>query len=150
MNLLYFAYGSNMSSARMSERLGSAQAVGRARIAHSRLAFDKPGRDGTGKANLVESADEWAWGVVWRVSVGELGRLDAYEPGYRRTPLPVELDEGVVRTAQVYLWRGPTSEIPPAASYVAHLVRGATEHALPDWWVAQLRHLHRAALERKT
>ena len=51
MQALYFAYGSNLFSARMRERVPSAQARGPARLAGHRLTVDKPGRDGTAKAS---------------------------------------------------------------------------------------------------
>ena len=52
MSDLYFAYGSNMSSARLAARLGPTRCLGRAVLDHFALAWNKPGLDGSGKANL--------------------------------------------------------------------------------------------------
>ena len=44
----YFAYGSNMSIARLSERAPSAEVIGVARLRSHVLRFHKVGTDGSG------------------------------------------------------------------------------------------------------
>jgi len=128
---LYFAYGSNMSRARLAARVPGARPLGRARLPGGRVLFNKRGRDGSGKANLVEHPGAEAWGVAWRVATRHLPLLDRYEPGYLRLSRPVELDDGLVHTAHVYVWHGHGPELSPFDWYLEHLLVGAREHALP-------------------
>jgi gamma-glutamylcyclotransferase (GGCT)/AIG2-like uncharacterized protein YtfP len=142
---LYFAYGSNMSSPRLAARIPGTRALGAARLSHVRLAFDKPGADGTGKANLVPAPRGWVWGVVWTLSGMALDSLDRFEPGYARVERIVRFRDGRERSATTYVWSGPSLERPPAAWYVGHLVQGAREHALPHHWRAHLAEALRGA-----
>jgi hypothetical protein len=49
----YFAYGSNLSSEQKECRTGTIREARRARLDGYRIAFNKRGGDGTGKANIV-------------------------------------------------------------------------------------------------
>ena len=49
--MLYFAYGSNLSSARMAARVPSARVVARAQLPGHALRFHKVGRDGSAKCD---------------------------------------------------------------------------------------------------
>ena len=71
----YFAYGSNMSSLRLRERIPSARSLGAARLAGWRLAPNKRGRDGSGKANLVVDANSVVWGVLYQLVAADWPRL---------------------------------------------------------------------------
>ncbi|MGH0036723.1 MAG: gamma-glutamylcyclotransferase family protein [Myxococcota bacterium] len=147
MERLYFAYGSNMSSRRLTARIDGARALGAARIPHSRLVFDKPGRDGSAKANLAPDPGlgRWVWGVVWSVSGLALDTLDRFEPGYDRLERRVLFADGRERAAATYVWRGDPVLAAPAAWYLEHLLAGAREHALPPAWRALLGEAHRGA-----
>ena len=135
---LYFAYGSNMSRARLIGRVPGAEHVGVARCDGYALRFDKPGRDGSAKANLAPAPDGVVWGVVWRIAAADWARLDACEPGYLRVLVAVGLgdeglgDEGVRRQAHAYVYRGPAIAVPPLRAYLDHLLEGAREHGLPE------------------
>ena len=48
----YFAYGSNMLTARLKARCSGAELVGRAFADGWGIEFSKPGEDGSGKATL--------------------------------------------------------------------------------------------------
>jgi gamma-glutamylcyclotransferase len=56
MRVRYFAYGSNLDLARMRARAPAVGLIGPALLQGMRLAFDKRGGDGSGKANLAEDA----------------------------------------------------------------------------------------------
>jgi cation transport regulator ChaC len=138
---VYFAYGSNMSSARFAARVSDAEALGRAQVIDWRLAFNKPGRDGTGKANLVPTAGARTWGVAWTLPEDAWRVLDGFEPDYERAVLPLRRADGRELHAHVYLYACPadTPSIPPSRDYVDHLVSGATEHGLPEEYIAKIR-----------
>lgn len=134
-----------MSSRRLAARVGGARVLGAARMADARLRFDKPGGDGTGKANLVPDRSAWTWGVVWSVSGPVLDALDRFEPGYDRIERSVRFADGRERLAAVYVWSGTPRELAPAAWYVRHLLTGAREHGLPASWRALLEEALRGA-----
>ena len=65
MSPYYFAYGSNMSRARLQERVPEARSLGRAQLPGFGLRWNKPGRDDSGKANIVPAEAEIVWGVLY-------------------------------------------------------------------------------------
>ncbi len=154
----YFAYGSNMSSARLSSRVASARAQGVVHLRGWCLAFDKPGRDGTGKANLVREPGALVWGVAYTLDPAEWEILDGFEPGYRRFPVRCERAGGGPLPAVTYRFerseraardegrgrseRGRAAPPPgPSAEYLGHLVAGAQEHGLPADYRSRLEGL---------
>jgi len=140
---LYLPYRSNMSTERMRARIPRATPMGRACWPGMRLAFNKVGQDGSGKANLVEDPAAEAWGVLFSIPHSDWTRLDAFEPGYARVECAVVLDSGRDFEAQVYLGVGETRELPPHGWYREHLHRGAIEHGLPDEIVRMILALQR-------
>lgn len=136
MHAVYFAYGSNLLSARMRARVPSARAAGVGRLCGYRLTTDKAGRDGTAKANLRRDAETSVWGVIWRLEAADWPRLDAVEGGYRR--IGVSLDLGA---AETYLSTVYTADPVLAQGYKELLVDGAREHGLPAEWIAHLEAL---------
>lgn len=141
MQSLYFAYGSNLLSRRMRERVPSAVLRGSARLADRRLTTDKRGRDGTGKANLREDPGGSVWGVIWEIDPGHWRWLDACERGYARVPVEVRGAAGALLRAETYvsILRAPEPVL--ASAYKRLIVAGAREQALPARWVALLEAL---------
>jgi gamma-glutamylcyclotransferase len=135
----YFAYGSNMSSARLSDRIEGVRARGAARLADHRLRFDKPSRDGSGKANLMRTPGSVCWGVVFELRVESWGLLDRFEPGYVRRSCSVTLESGDAIEAVAYFFEPNGPVIPPFGWYLEHLLAGAREHALPAPYVTRLQ-----------
>lgn len=140
MTQLYFAYGSNMSTARMQERIPRAEPLGAARLEGHRLVCNKRGKDGTGKANLVASEGHVAWGVLFAgLAADDWNRLDRFEWGYERTVGRVSTHAAEPVEARLYLALAPeTFEIPPFDWYRDHCLNGAREHALPAPVVRQI------------
>ncbi len=140
MHPFYFAYGSNMSTARLRARIPTAAPVGAARIDGYRLICNKRGKDGSGKANLVTTPDGEAWGVLFRIEAGDWRALDRYEWGYERRPCRVVATRESC-SAQLYLALAPESrEIPPFDWYRSHCLDGAREHALPAQVIDEIEH----------
>lgn len=140
----YFAYGSNMSTARLQARVAAARPLGCVFVDGWQLCFDKPGRDGTGKANLTPAIAARVWGVLFEVPIDAWESLDRFEPGYERSVFRFTRQSGEPVEAQGYVYpaRGPGDAKPgrviepPSAEYLAHLLAGAREHGLPDPHIA--------------
>ncbi len=134
MSALYFAYGSNLALARMCERVASARVVTTGQLAGYRLALDKRGADGSGKANLVREPGSVVWGVVYSIDAADWAGLDACEPGYAR--IEVEVSTPLRRlAAQTYRARILTDRPVAFDWYKRLILEGAREHGLPPEWL---------------
>jgi hypothetical protein len=138
MQDLYFAYGSNMSSARLAARLGEVRPLGRATLDHFELAWNKPGLDGSGKANVRRQVGAATWGVVYALAPADWPILDGFERGYARETHPVRDDAGRQRSVQLYRWRQNTPDHTPSAEYLGLVLAGAREHQLPAAVIQEL------------
>lgn len=140
---LYFAYGSNMMTARLTDRCASAKPVGMAFAENHQLTFWKPSDDGSGKGHLIESEGTSQAGVLYEINVDDRAELDSFEGvgnGYRREDnFPVRrASEGEVVNAVTYLATGPDEKRQPYDWYLALIVTGAREHGLGDHVIGQL------------
>jgi gamma-glutamylcyclotransferase len=135
---LYFAYGSNMSTARLVARVAGARALGRARL----VVFNKPGIDGSGKANVVSDPGSRVWGVLYRIELDDWPTLDRFEPGYVRERRAVVCERRGCISAFLYRWIEEDAETAPFTApfdwYRAHLIEGAREHGLPPSYLRGL------------
>ncbi len=135
----YFAYGSNLLTARVRARCPSAQPLGQASARGFRLEFSKPGVDGSGKATLAVAAQSFVQGVLYDIDPKDLPRLDRAEGGYDRIDDFV-IDMGGTQTSVVtYLARAPNIELVPYDWYLALVVAGAREHQLNANHIGWLR-----------
>ena len=143
---LYFAYGSNMLTARLRARCPSARPLAAAVVQDFSLSFCKRGHDGSGKATLaaVTYGEGAVHGVLFEIAEAERGRLDAAEgPGYERQAQPVMVradGERVVR-AHCYVARNEARDesLIPFDWYHALVLAGALEHRLPHAYVDGVR-----------
>lgn len=138
-----FAYGSNLSSDRLRDRVPSATFIGRARLNGYCLRFHKRGADGSGKANAFRtgSANDCVWGAIFECPDDEKAVLDDIENGYNSDRVPVELDEGRVERVWVYLADPAAIDetLKPYAWYHDYVLIGAEEHGLAAEYVERLR-----------
>ena len=91
MKMLYAAYGSNLHPARLRARVPSAKLLGTAAVAGLAVRFDKRGRDGSAKCNVVERDGEVYVAVyeVHREHKRWLDRIEGLGVGYRCEVLDV-------------------------------------------------------------
>lgn len=145
MALTYFAFGSNMLTERLTRRCPSASPVGPGMLEDHGLAFSKIGREGSGKATIVEQAGSRVFGVIFTLDPRELGVLDAFEgkgKGYDR------IDDCAVRhlsedaTVSACTYKAPSAFCDPAMMpfdwYLALVIAGARQHDLPEDYVARI------------
>jgi len=143
MIVRYFAYGSNMSTARLLSRAPSARVEGIGLVTGRRLVFHKRGRDGSGKADAMVTDDPHSvvWGVVYLIEERHRAALDRAEGGYWATPVQVVLNSCEV--ADCFLYQadprpGLDPRLRPLPWYKACLVDGAREHRLPEPYLREL------------
>ena len=132
---LYFAYGSNMLTARLNERCPSAKPAGCAFAPGYRLIFEKLGRDGSGKAAIAPAAPgEQVSGVLFTISRDDLPALDRAEWGYvRHDAFPV-FAAGSPEPVRAVTYIAPREicriGLSPFDWYLALIKAGMREHGL--------------------
>ena len=137
----YFAYGSNMLTARLRARVASARPIGAGWARDWALGFGKRSLDLSGKATIARAPGARLDGVLFEIAAADLGVLDAFEgPGYTCDPIEVRTRDGAALLAQVYVGRPDHLDprLPPYDWYLALILEGARRHALPPAHLAWL------------
>jgi hypothetical protein len=139
-----FAYGSNLTLARIEERIGKVAIVTIGKLEGHALRFHKIGRDGSGKADAYATgrAEDEVWGAVYEFSAGTKRRLDRFEglgTEYLDTEIEVITAAGVLR-AHAYRARPDRIDetLLPFDWYHRFVLHGARAHGLPADYVAAL------------
>lgn len=139
----YFAYGSNMLTDRLRERVPSAKAIGIGQLLGHALRWDKrSGRDGSGKcdAEATSLKDDVVWGVLFELDPQEKPSLDKAEgvgDGYLEKTVNVLTEDGLV-TAVTYCATDKDPSLRPYHWYKALVIAGAREHGLPPSYRSRL------------
>ena len=143
-SLLYFAYGSNMSTARLRARTPNARALGTAVLSGHVLRFHKRSKDRSGKCDAFETGDstDRVIGVLYAIDPAERQKLDAAEglnKGYRDAMVTVVDAQDRRRKALVYLATPDSIDgsLKPYSWYRGHVLAGSVEHALPAEYVRE-------------
>ncbi|MEJ2592891.1 MAG: gamma-glutamylcyclotransferase [Candidatus Thiodiazotropha sp.] len=140
----YFAYGSNMSHARLAQRTPSAKRIGVAELAGHRLRFHKVGHlDGTGKCDAEHTgvATDRVIGVVYEIDDSEKTLLDGFEGvglGYEVEQVSVTFVDGDVCVAFVYIATHIDPAVEPFHWYKLHVMTGARENQLPADYIEMI------------
>ena len=141
----YFAYGSNMLTERLQDRVSSAKNPRPLALRRHRLRFHKKSADCSGKCNIVATscAGDVVHGVLFEIDDGQMCTLDCYEGvgyGYRRAEITVALD-GTETKACVYVAEKDATDdaLMPYRWYYDLVLAGAEQHGLPRDYVEGLR-----------
>lgn len=136
--VMYFAYGSNMSTGRIGKRLGPVKKRAIARLADYAIEFDKASTDGSGKTNLVPKKSSEAWGVIFDLTPDQMQKLKRIEKGYTEQGIEVDVDGNAV-PVRTLVAEKRTRRLRPTHEYLNLLIEGAEEHGLPGAYVQKLR-----------
>lgn len=140
--MLYFAYGANMDETTLAERGVTFSRVCIGKVRDMRLAFDKPGVDGTGKADLQDKKGSEVEGVIYEVPEASLARLDVHEGvdrgHYRRQAVIVQTSRGELECIAYRAAKFRTG-LKPNPAYLQAMVRGAEAHRLSVEYVTFLK-----------
>ena len=129
--MLYFAYGSNLSSARLRARVGPIDIRGPAWLPGHEHRFSKRGSDGTGKGNIEPHPRRGVHGVLYRLAPPQFERLATFEGGYRDASIRVWRPDGAPRWAITFVALEPGPAPTPHRAYLDHYRAGFLEHDLP-------------------
>jgi hypothetical protein len=143
-SFIYFAYGSNMLTARLRERCPSATPLGIAKAPGYAIRFHKEGLDGSGKATLARHTNgaASAQGVLFRVALCQRPALDAAEARYDRddafTVYDAATGQPVMASTYFAQQDACRAGLLPFDWYVAMIVTGAQQHGLDAEYIAAL------------
>jgi hypothetical protein len=172
-DFLYFAYGSNMSSRRLTvpERAPSATRVAVGYVSGRRLTFDKfSTRDQSGKCDCEATGNpaDRVYDVVYRIAASERAALDEAEGlhrrlsrqdphgdcreglhrGYRDEILTVIVDP-VTHDALAYIATDKRRGLLVFDWYLQHVLAGAAENELPSGYVEAIRQIPTVVDEKR-
>ena len=138
--LRYFAYGSNMSSARLLARTPGARPLGTFILDHHDLRFHKRGRDGSGKCDAFFTGldSDSVHGVLFEIAVHEkraLDRIEGLGAGYDEKQVSVRSRDGVRVSATTYVATDIAAQLSPFSWYLQHVIVGAREAPLPEQYL---------------
>jgi len=139
----YFAYGSNMLTARLRERVPSVTAIGIGQLVGHALRWDKRSlQDGSGKcdAEATSRNDDVVWGALFELDPEDKPALDQAEgvgAGYFEKTVNVLTEAGLV-TAVTYCATDKDATLRPYQWYKALVIAGAREHGLPPSYRSRL------------
>ena len=141
--MLYFAYGSNMSSRRFQARVPSGRQLGVAALHGHVLAFHKKSIDGSAKCGLVDTGnpDDRVYGVLYSFDADQLPQLDLAEGNgysYHRRTVEVAPGRGAMLQVKCYFAADVSSGLVPYSWYREHVLAGARVAGLPAWYIAQI------------
>ncbi|QSP94680.1 gamma-glutamylcyclotransferase [Marinobacter salinisoli] len=134
--MLYFAYGSNMSLARLRARVPSALALGQYRLHQHDLRFHKACHDGSAKcdAYFTSNVRDVIYGALFNIDPDEKPVLDKAEGlgfGYDEKTVDVLAVDGRPVRAVTYVATHIDTTLKPYSWYMNHVLIGAQETALP-------------------
>nr|WP_321307520.1 gamma-glutamylcyclotransferase family protein [uncultured Sphaerochaeta sp.] len=143
--LLYFAYGSNMLTERLTARCTSATPVGPGEARGYAVSYCLGSSDGSAKAGIFKAPGQTAHGVLFLIDSEERHFLDRAEGApdiYRRIEIEVFSNAtGQPADAVTYLPHPDrlANGLHPYAWYRALCAEGARQHNLPESAIDNLR-----------
>jgi len=140
----YFAYGSNMSFARLIRRVPSAVRVGACTLHQHDLRFHKAGTDGSGKCDAFQTDDSshFIVGSLYEIDPVEKQSLDLVEGlgvGYAEKRVCLATESGEMVEALTYYATMIDKSLKPYSWYLQHVLIGAGESGCPPDYVARIR-----------
>ncbi len=141
--ILYFSYGSNMSSKRLQQRVPSASFVSTATLFEHDLRFHKKSHDGSAKCDAFQtgSPEDNVIGTLFRINQNEKFKLDEVEGlgyGYDIKHVQVLLPSGITQEAFTYFATDIDEILRPYHWYHYHVVTGAREYLLPAEYIDKI------------
>lgn len=143
--MLYFAYGSNMSERRLTQRVPSAQKIGVATLSGHQLVFHKKSeKDHSGKCDAypTRNSNDVVIGVVFELDTIEKLTLDWVEGlgvGYEDRTIRVALENGTLCETFAYFALCIDPSLKPYYWYKEHVLRGALENNLPMNYIESIQ-----------
>jgi gamma-glutamylcyclotransferase (GGCT)/AIG2-like uncharacterized protein YtfP len=140
----YFAYGSNLDECRLRDRCPGATLVSVGSLQNFRLDFTVYS-DGwkAGAADVVRSAGDEVWGLIFELTdadLDELDRFEGYPHQYIRHVFRIGSSCGEL-DAWVYTAKRKRGFVAPLRRYVEIIRAAAIRHSFPEAYIRMLNHV---------
>jgi AIG2-like family len=141
--VVYFAYGSNLSTARLRERMPSCKPIGIATLPGHALCFHKRSSDKSAKCNAFASGNNnRVIGVLYSFDPAERAKLDEAEgvgSGYEHAMVTVINDKGRRQKVLTYLATPDyiDDSLHPYRWYKEFVLAGSRDHGLPQDYISR-------------
>ncbi|KAG5884656.1 hypothetical protein JTB14_005400 [Gonioctena quinquepunctata] len=151
--IMYFAFGSNLSTARMHVFNPNAVRVGIGKLDDYQVDFVAYSKIWKGyAATIVPKKDAHVWGAIWEIKDEDLESLDKQEGVHANIYYPINVDvrtsDGEVVKCRCYRQVGSAEEVKledlpaerkPTPAYVDTMVKGAEESGIPVEYINLLK-----------
>lgn len=140
----YFAYGSNMNTKRLRERVPSAAKLSTGALNNFTLRFHKRSTDGSAKCDAfyTNNKSDEVRGVIYEIDESEKCSLDDAEglgKGYNQITIRVKSENEILETFTYVADQTEIDEtLNPYSWYKDLVISGAREHYLPESYVRKL------------
>jgi hypothetical protein len=146
-HILYFAYGSDMNPRQMAERCAKPELMAIARLPDHALGFFSHTKiwDGA-QATVVPAEGKDVWGIVYRLTVADMERLDFHQdaridgtgPYFN---YPTEVLNGPRKLYSVLIFKKDIlgEHLIPSRPYLERIIAGAEARGLPKDYIETLK-----------
>jgi hypothetical protein len=132
--VVYFAYGSNMLSERLIQRIGKFHRGTKAKLEGYTLVYNKKSIDGSAKANIEECNGGEVFGVCYEIDKSDFLMLSDIEKGYVRCKVSVMYPSERSKFRAYTFLSNSITEASPKPDYVEMVRSGAKEWEIDDGW----------------
>jgi gamma-glutamylcyclotransferase len=144
MNMLYFAYGSNMSLSRLTKRVPSAYPIESGLLYGHKLKFHKVSKDGSGKCDAYKTGNplDNLQGVLYKIDHAHRQLLDNIEMsgyGYQVKDVTIKTGSDKLVMAFIYYASNIKKDLKPYHWYKHHVIAGAEENELTTEYIDRIR-----------
>ena len=145
--MLYFGYGSNLSTKYTKPYFPSAQVVKRAMLPNYHIEFRKYSTDLEGGiSTIIEAPGEFVEGIIYEVSEEEIAEMDILEDVpqglYKRETFMVIDKEGKWEKVDLYRVCTPKGPFTPSKKYVSYMLEGMAEHSFEEEYVKRFKDIY--------
>lgn len=138
----YFAYGSNLDVESMQDRCPHARVLSPGCLKGFRLAFTWHSTGWScGVADVVESAQDEVWGLVYTLTPADLDALDRYEGYprcYGRSQTTIQTGKATLENVWVYAVCEKAGFISPSRPYLNIIKLACVDYGFPDAYARML------------
>ncbi len=141
--MLYFAYGSNLLTNRLKNRVPTVSKVDNGTLPDYSLSFHKRSIDGSGKCNIIREGGSVVHGVIFEIDKNEKSNLDQSEgagSGYNEEQITVYVGgESISVFTYIASESHVDNSLSPYLWYKTLVVEGAREHGFPEDYIDEIQ-----------
>ena len=132
--VMYFAYGSNLFKEQLFYRIKKYHTAQTAILKDFKFSYNKKGKDGTAKANIVKSENSKVYGVIYEIDEDDFKKLNnVYEKGYDQLNITVNCNGAL--NAITFKSDSIINNIGPSEEYRLVIRKGAKEWNLDGGYI---------------